>query len=561
MKAKKLTALFFCLFTAFVLFAFSASAECAQHDFEWVKYSQTCTLEGRYEYTCKVCGYVDESKTEKIPPHNYDETRVVKIPTCTEKGTVISYCSWCMDVKEKELDIDSYNHSFGLWSVTKEPTCTVEGEQERICSRCKTKETKPVITNPTKHTDGEWVTVNEATCYAEGLEKTACTGCKKEYTRPIPIHYDYETNEADYTVVQEYAGTCIKHSWKTYNCKNCLATFTVTGDYNKDCHDFSDESLWEIPEDASCKNTVKIIKHCKSLYTHTVEEDYTAPHDFSGMEIITKEPVCAKVDGETVFTDGEKTVKCLNCDAVDVRVIKDTHGFGNWKITEGTCGNGGKAERTCMCGDVTETKPFGKDEHPDCVWDGKTYVEGTCLYEGYKYVWCNVCNKYTDSFTADLASKGGHVPGKWVVKEPATCDKSGLTDNCCKVCGEVIETVTAPKLSHSLIIILDGVEATCTDSGVTPYCFCMGCKTVFAQDTIPALGHNFVEQKTPEEGAKKICDRCYEYEIVNDGEEQVTCKCLCHNTNGLAKFIYKVITFFSKLFGINQECKCGVLHY
>lgn len=567
MKAKKLAVMLLCLITAFMLFTFSASAatDCEtlgiEHEMEWVKYSQTCTVEGCYKYECKNCDYVDESKTEVIPCHNYEDSRIGKIPTCTEEGLLITYCAWCMEVKTEAIEKDPENHNFGLWSVIEESTCSKQGQQIRTCSRCNETETKDLVINPTKHNYVNWEVVTESDCSVEGVEKSACEYCGKVTTRALPCHYDYEINEGNYRVVESDPGTCHKLSWKKYQCNKCYTVFTVNGGYNEDGHDFTDESLWQIPADATCQNTAKIIKRCKNFHTHTIEEEYTAPHDFSGLERTITEPKCEKINGETVFTDGQKAVKCVNCDEEKIVAIENTHGFVDYEITEGACGKGGKYKRTCMCGDVTETGSFGDMEHPYYTWDGKNYVKGDCVHEGYKQTWCNICEKYTINFTPDLASKGGHVPGKYVEKEPATCNKSGVADNCCRVCGTVIETVPTAKLSHTIIVMIDGVDATCTKSGVTPYQFCTGCDTVFPQDIIPALGHNFVEQKEGEEGGKKICNRCFQYEIINDKGEQVTCKCLCHNTNGLAKFIYKIITFFSKIFGANQECKCGVLHY
>ena len=62
-----------------------------------------------------------------------------------------------------------------------------------------------------------------------------------------------------------------------------------------------------------------------------------------------------------------------------------------------------------MCGDVTETGSFGDMEHPYYTWDGKNYVKGDCVHEGYKQTWCNICEKYTINFTPDLASKYFYV--------------------------------------------------------------------------------------------------------------------------------------------------------
>ncbi len=42
----------------------------------------------------------------------------------------------------------------------------------------------------------------------------------------------------------------------------------------------------------------------------------------------------------------------------------------------------------------------------------------------------------------------------------------------------------------------------------------------------------------------------------NEGE----CSCMCHKT-GFMGFIYKIVNFFWKLFGMNKTCSCGVAHY
>lgn len=42
--------------------------------------------------------------------------------------------------------------------------------------------------------------------------------------------------------------------------------------------------------------------------------------------------------------------------------------------------------------------------------------------------------------------------------------------------------------------------------------------------------------------------------------KEVVCSCMCHNNDGLAKFFFKIIMFFCNIFGINQECDCGISH-
>ncbi len=52
-----------------------------------------------------------------------------------------------------------------------------------------------------------------------------------------------------------------------------------------------------------------------------------------------------------------------------------------------------------------------------------------------------------------------------------------------------------------------------------------------------------------------ICSACgYSYKVT-------ACTHICHNTNALAKFIWKIELFFFKLFRINRVCECGEAHY
>lgn len=43
-------------------------------------------------------------------------------------------------------------------------------------------------------------------------------------------------------------------------------------------------------------------------------------------------------------------------------------------------------------------------------------------------------------------------------------------------------------------------------------------------------------------------------------EAEINCKCNCHKS-GFMSFIWKILNFFYKLFGINPVCQCGAAHY
>lgn len=56
-----------------------------------------------------------------------------------------------------------------------------------------------------------------------------------------------------------------------------------------------------------------------------------------------------------------------------------------------------------------------------------------------------------------------------------------------------------------------------------------------------------------------ICDNCGD--VINQSSDKNNCSHLCHSSNAFMKFIWKVINFFSKLFGVNPTCSCGAAHY
>lgn len=527
MKAKKLTALVICLLAAIALFTVFASAEDASN--------------------CK---------------HEFITIFTDKNATCITEGTVTNFCTKCNAFVKASTPIDPEAHRYGEWVTITEATCIAEGVKERKCVRvgCENPvETAVIPIDDSKHIedDSGWTTVTAATCYAEGLEKAKCKVCEKEFTRNIPIHFDCAKNTTDYNLVSKVEAKCNAVGFTQYQCLKCLELITIDRGVNPDNHDFSDESLWEYPADATCQSTdAKIIKHCKNQKSHILEVSYTPDHDFSG-EVTVTEPYCEKdTAGKSVLHEGEKKTKCRYCDATKTEVIPGAHSFGDWDVISDTCEIGGKASRTCHCGVKSENNvPFKAGTHLN--YEVLRERASTCEYKGWTEIYCKVCQKTLKLYRPAL----GHIPGAWKITDEANCQKSGLREIICKVCNKTLESEVIPQKDHDKIIIKNSVEPTCTESGLTPYYFCSMCLEGVAQEVIPALGHNYVVQYTPVEGAVRICDRCYEYEIIDESGNTVSCDCLCHNSSSFANMVWKIVIFFCKLFGFNQVCGCGIVHF
>lgn len=110
----------------------------------------------------------------------------------------------------------------------------------------------------------------------------------------------------------------------------------------------------------------------------------------------------------------------------------------------------------------------------------------------------------SDSFSVHRAS-----PGDWEVQRDATCTKTGQSVKKCTVCGEIVETKETSALGHV------------------------------------------------DDNGDKICDRCGD-DIT---DIQKNCKHICHSTNRFLKFIWKIVNFIHRIFGINKHCSCGLKHY
>ena len=89
-------------------------------------------------------------------------------------------------------------------------------------------------------------------------------------------------------------------------------------------------------------------------------------------------------------------------------------------------------------------------------------------------------------------------------------------------------------------------DPTCTEQGYTTYT--CECGDTYIDNYVDLTGH------TDNDG-DGYCD--VDNELL---DPSVECECNCHKS-GIAKFLFKFILFFQKIFGLNKECACGVVHY
>lgn len=177
---------------------------------------------------------------------------------------------------------------------------------------------------------------------------------------------------------------------------------------------------------------------------------------------------------------------------------------------DASCTEEGYKEVWCVvCNEVTETIVLPAKGHTLSDWE--VALEPTCLEVGNRKRICSTCKNYYEE--EDIAALG-HAKGELVVTKEADCINEGVKTSTCTRCGKVLEEVKIPKTNHNYGSAVT-VDATCTtDGSQTTTCSKCGKKSV---STIAALGHTkgelVVTKKADcnNEGTKTAtCTRCGE---------------------------------------------------
>lgn len=114
-----------------------------------------------------------------------------------------------------------------------------------------------------------------------------------------------------------------------------------------------------------------------------------------------------------------------------------------------------------------------------------TGQEATCTEDGYKEVWCVVCNEVTETIKVPAT---GHTMADWEIAKDPTCLLAGNRQRICKVCNDYYEDEEIVALGHEKGEYKVTKEADCTHAG-TQTAMCTRCGAVADEKEIAALGH------------------------------------------------------------------------
>ncbi|MBQ7006172.1 MAG: leucine-rich repeat protein [Clostridia bacterium] len=573
------------------------------HSYNKIVTAPTCTEKGYTTYTC-ACGDTYKSDEKAALGHSYGWI-TDKEATCGETGLKHEKCSRCDATRSPDTVIPATgNHSYES-EITTESTCTEKGVETFTCTVCGDSYTKPVALKP--HTPSEAVEEGriEPECEVKGsyYKVVYCAECGEELSK-VKVEIPALEHMWDNGVINPVS-TCKTHGVKTYTCQH-------NNDHQKseqvalDSNNHEGGTYLKNQKTESCTvNGYTGDTYCSGCDTMLKSgETITAPGHAWGEWYETKAPTCT--------VKGEEARSCSVCGNTETREVATTGHSYTAAVTAPTCTKEGYTTYTCACGDSYvadkvaslghtwgewyETKAptctvkgeearscsvCGNTETREVATTGHSYTAAvtapTCTKEGYTTYTCACGNGYTSDVVPALGhSYGGwaqtkaptctvkgeearscsacgntetrevaktdHSYGEWVVTKAPTCAEKGFMVKTCSVCGANAgsEIMT---LNHSLVTTI--VPATCTQQGYTNHA-CANCTYSFNDIYTPAKGHFFV-------GNDGVCEVCGE-NVAKD------CSCMCHKT-GFMGFIYKIISFFWKLFRMNPVCACGMEHY
>ncbi len=559
----------------------------------------TCDDPGYSVYFCDVCANRSEKDPVNALGHNYEGTTAT---IETDNNAQHYYiCKNCLTEKLYE------NHNYGGWTETKAPTYDLPGEKERECSVCNyvdkevvpalSDSVAPVVTVTAEKGNSETnvycttvtVSITEANAYtvtlngnAQGVTDNSFT-VSEEGVYEVVVQ-DAAGNKAEVSfTIGHIGGAAVEENRNESTCKVAGSYESVV--YCTVCNEEISRETLPLPladhtektiegKASTCDDTGLTAGTECSVCGDILVAQTVIPelgHDYVGE--ITVEPTCTE--------DGEKTYTCKNDASHTYTEVIGSTGHKDENPADGKCDNCSEILVACE----HANKETRNEKNATCVEEGYTgdiyckdcgvlletgtsipkahlieYIdarESTCNTNGWKahYV-CKTCGKtFSDrAATTEIIvtlPTTEHNFGKWNRVTAPDCRSEDYEIRYCQNpgCGasdrKVIEGTRG---AHSMVVV-EGKEATCLSPGKTAYKYCVSCNYVEESEIIPQLPHS-------DKNADTICDMCSSKLYGSEA-----CTCICHNDFFLAKFVYTILNFFWKLFGINKSCNCGHNHW
>lgn len=518
------------------------------------------------------------------------------VATCSDYGYAKGFCNKCgTSGVTNILFPDSSKHVWMEDIVIEEATCQNDG---RILRRCKLNRAHAeyvTVKDGTHKLADEWTVTKEATCNKPGTKTNTCSVCNVTFTEEIPadesLHIFDEENSTKELVYELSCKTLVKEKSKCKVCNTAMEREILNHDFVK---------VGEV--DPTCGETGKIFYKCSKCSEDKIviiPVDHTK-HKGSGYYYLTTEPTCT-----TEGVESELCSKCKKAIPTNTKPVPKTgHIAGEWlteqpysceksgtqvrKCTKEGCSfsitmnvapshsytawaysGGGKDKATCKqsvtrtrkclvetCNHVDQEEYYGSH-----IPGSFRFLSGDCTTGGTVEAVCGCCDKVYKVFDV---RQGEHVldtenPEDLTYDPAVYCGGKIYT---CHICKSKVELSIRHSYRH-IDTEIGAFEPTCTFPGLTSKKQCIDCFYVLDQQILLPTGHNYVWGSNGE----IYCSRCGDFKVGEEVDpetgktEEINCRHFCHNKGMFAKILLKVLTIFWKMFGTNQVCECGAVHY
>lgn len=267
----------------------------------------TCTERGIIRYDCEdVTTHFHEFYIPALG-HNwssesgeFDWGRVIVEPSCTEPGAAEDYCLDC-DAVNPDIQprvIDPLGHDFTEKVVDRVANCKEPELYHYVCTRCGESQgiTYEGEIDPNNHAWDKWVTELAPTCCEDGIKVRWCTRCGDKQEKPIPA------TGPEWVIKSKTLLDCY-HVEIEYECAQCAEDCGCEDCDSVTCHG---------------KNTVvkDVVSHVFKYLPAIVKDeagnlivDPNYPEDAPNYMEDFKAPTCEEA--------GYVTYKCIYCDEVE----------------------------------------------------------------------------------------------------------------------------------------------------------------------------------------------------------------------------------------------------
>lgn len=475
---------------------------------EWVvTKNATVSEEGTKERTCRVCGYKETKKINKIE----------EVVSYTETWSNDNTFHWHHAVNDEENIIDHSFHHFNS-SVT-DATCLDDGYTTFVCEECGytfrsnyTKalghdyDTYDVIVSPTENTIG--------------YVRLICSRDNNKVAISVP-----KLNDTDYELTTT-PSTCDKEGKVVYSL-NDISFVTFETSLPKAAHSYGE---WIVDKEAT-ENEDGMMHHvCENCSFIEQKTIYALSHEHT-------------FASEWVYDKDNPDIghyHTATCGHTEVLGDLSDHEFEVVNEVNPTCKEEGyKIYRCTVCGytykgDYADVLSHQYNEYE--IIETPTEIK-TGIARGK----CSLCAEETEMLLPKLSEVNYNV-----TTTKATCQAKGEVTYSLKSNPEIIIKIELPIGSHNYEV-KEKVNPTCSEKGYTVY-ECSICHTTKNDNYVDALGHDFVVTETidptcTEKGYSNYeCSRCHETKVDDYtdalGHDYVYASINWNDENHTAKALY-----------------------